>query len=60
MLKLTTHFLRVSFTALYTHALKTIYVDRDSVQSRQEAKWEIVRRVTTLGDWPQVVLFPEG
>ena len=37
-----------------------IYVDRNSAASRDQCKQEILRRVHSPEDWPQVVIFSEG
>ena len=37
-----------------------VYVKREDPNSRQNTIQEIKRRAETGGDWPQIVIFPEG
>ena len=46
--------------ALVTHTLKTIFVSREDRESRQRCGEEIKRRANAGGDWPPVLIFPEG
>ena len=40
--------------------MRTIYVKREDPDSRMKAAEEIRRRTHTRGEWPKVLLFPEG
>ena len=43
-----------------TRTLRTIYVSREDSSSRMKAVQEIRRRVQSRGEWPKVLIFPEG
>lgn len=45
---------------LVTRTLRTIYVEREDPESRMKAAEEIRRRTHTRGEWPKVLIFPEG
>lgn len=45
---------------LITRTLRTIYVEREDPESRMKAAEEIRRRTHTRGEWPKVLIFPEG
>ena len=45
---------------LITKTLRTIYVEREDPNSRMKAAEEIRRRTHTRGEWPKVLVFPEG
>ena len=47
-------------TALITRTMRTIYVERQDPDSRMKAAEEIRRRTHTRGEWPKVLIFPEG
>ena len=40
--------------------LQPVYVTREDPQSRQNTIKEIIRRTHSGGEWPQIVIFPEG
>ena len=40
--------------------MRTIYVERQDPDSRMKAAEEIRRRTHTRGEWPKVLIFPEG
>ena len=48
------------YIELITKTLRTIYVEREDPQSRVKAAEEIRRRTHTRGEWPKVLIFPEG
>ena len=57
--------LHFSFPPFYlpgviTRTLRTIYVSREDSSSRMKAVQEIRRRVQSRGEWPKVLIFPEG
>ena len=43
-----------------TRTLRTIYVSREDSSSRMKAVQEIRRRAQSRGEWPKVLIFPEG
>ena len=48
-------------TDLSTHSLRTIYVNRNDLLSRQRCTAELQRRARDQeAGWPKVMLFPEG
>lgn len=50
----------ICHTALITRTMRTIYVERQDPDSRMKAADEIRRRTHTRGEWPKVLIFPEG
>lgn len=46
--------------ALILRALRTIFVDREGDTSRTNTAEEINRRASSGGNWPKVMIFPEG
>ena len=50
----------VQLIELITRTLRTIYVEREDPESRMKAAEEIRRRTHTRGEWPKVLIFPEG
>ena len=54
------YFFFVELIGLITRTLRTIYVEREDPESRMKAAEEIRRRTHTRGEWPKVLVFPEG
>ena len=48
------------YVVLISRTMRTIYVEREDPDSRMKAAEEIRRRAHTRGEWPKVLLFPEG
>ena len=48
------------FLEIITHAFRTIFVSRSDANSRQLCCQEIERRASSGGQWPPVLIFPEG
>ncbi len=40
--------------------LRTIFVKRDDPDSRMKAAQEIQQRASSEGEWPKVLIYPEG
>lgn len=52
--------LSIFFVALISKTMRTIFVKRDDHESRAGAAEEIRRRAESGGQWPRVLIFPEG
>lgn len=54
----------LSFTFILTSALiqytQPMYVQREDPNSRKTIMKEMTRRARTMGEWPHIILFPEG